>query len=442
MKQLFLFLMLFISMNLFSQINTYDISKYHIPDHNYRSLVFDFDLSGNGETSKKIKQNSSYKTNTEFDSRFNLGAEYNNSKYTYNKQRDFRIETNIKPSISSFIDNNNNDKITKFRNDFNLYFIYNNRTYYKNNRYFEIGGNTSNSYKFKNTDKNLDKYESHQFADNIFLYLRHGHGRVENVTNAWIAYRIYEDLDKRALLQDANSITHEDIDQLADLITIINTERFHDYRIHRLENYKALYNHMAAHTTNNDIEVLMSLNDMYHFAANYRVYNTRLSGSRFSYGIMPSLVFQKTIKTDIEPFENLHYGAHAEIKYENYKPINEKWQRDFLISILFGAKNLEADNITHDVTNKITYRLSYYPTSRTTISSNITILNNNKYTDDELKLAYASFKWNNLVSYYLSPRVSLGFSFAVNGQIDQNENYKDNKSIDYKFSSGIEYLIF
>jgi hypothetical protein len=288
-----------------------------------------------------------------------------------------------------------------------------------------------------------------------------GFGRIEDVTNAWNTISILRDFARLDIL-DHNPSDGEII-EIANVISKIKSSRFFDYRLRRIAELKVIDKILKANKLiNNDgIEYFASLIDMY-YVNRFR----RFAGSSFTFGLTPKYSIHKNFVGNEVLLK--FYGLGFNIEYKKDKPINLFWQFDtkyaLIVNYLHNSNSIT--NVKYSSINvypKVSASLSYYPSTRTQMNSNIEIryetliFNDSDFNFDNSNFV---FIWGNSVNYYLSPKVRLegllkfmyGTSYYSDytdlprsvGYLNPFTIYSNifNKGFGYRFNIKFNYSIF
>jgi hypothetical protein len=315
-----------------------------------------------------------------------------NLNYYRTVSTDKRIHTSVirfSPT-GNYTTYNQNDTSTKFHSlQYNVYWTYTDRFYRKNNWFWEWGTNLNHT-----LATNKSKYtvwnttNNNLLAENMFM-LGFGKGRIENVTDAQTALYILNDLEQQGLLNGHPS--PETSRQFAQLITTVNNKRVFDNRRRRIYEFTQIDSFLKASglISVNDIRYFTTINDNWVMAFN----PYRSSGSNWYIQLLPGGGIQKNngyYKADGVNNSNKQTSTYASLTpllgYENNKPLNLKWQRNFA-SILSFQKKWNSDEFRNmysgsesvskiDTWDWLTrlycrYGWGYFPNNRTAINAYI-----------------------------------------------------------------------
>ncbi|MDA3881010.1 MAG: hypothetical protein PF436_11535 [Prolixibacteraceae bacterium] len=294
---------------------------------------------------------------------------------------------------------------------------------------------------------------------NVSAYIGHGHGRIEYVEDAVEAIYILNELIESGYL--VRDLFENDIKQLADRITLLNNERYYDFRLFRKKTIKelaALLVHEGLIDENN-VDVYNTIAD-YHYYANMHV---RQSGQRLKYFLSPFLDKRNIMQNEYDRHDS-NTGISAAVSYVNFKSINVKWQRDFGINLSASKykgsseyiyKTRDNTKSEHDVmeyNGYVYYNIGYYPTTRSylNISSSIRsrFVSDDFQTETELessaRLSFGGY-------YYFSERLRFNANLNFNYYLTDYSKSKES-SINYitrernefyqNLSATLTYFIF
>lgn len=386
------------------QLDTFNLSKYVLPELKYNSL--NFSAIFNSDNSTSINYINKY----EGLSSINSGIYISNYSYSNSPKLQKRSNTffDLEGMFSSFEDKSFNEKGSSENLGIQLSIIDDYR-FYNNSKIFL--GLTVNS----NVNFYIQKYDNlNNFSDSKILKLNlevgflYGYGRVEDVSDAWKTIRILKDFSRLNILRK----TPGDIDiiDIANTIAEARSTRIFDSRLKRTSNLKEIDNKLKEKglVSNMDMIYFTSLYDMWSFFT-----QPRNAGNIFSVGLYPMYNYGNNYETD-KVLTDV-YGLGFKLKYESYKPINTFWQFDigYAINLDYVVSTeslfLAEEDKTIFIYPNVNASLSYFPTTRTAFNSSIDL---NYYypisiEDNNVDDSYIRVIWSNQVKYYLSPRMSL-----------------------------------
>jgi hypothetical protein len=389
-----------------AQNTSFKLSEYKNPNYLYQSLDFNFGLnSGLGGF-----KNTSFDTYSSNDFSFSTqgGAAYTRYLNTPKAQSDLQISFNAgvgsgnSNSKNTVYENNWNNNTKSFSHWEGLNIAGVKRFYNPKQSYLEVNGSLSLS-----NSGNSNTYESYlsdtisssedsggkRFSNAITGSLLIGKGRIEQVQDARLALYILDDLFK--LNREKRTITDDDVNALAQLITALKYTRYYDSRLQNIANIIAIDSLLQKNgiVSNPDAAYFTSLNDNWQYANN----PVRYSGHRFFTGLEAnfSYTYRNEYKVIIIP-DNLTDEATIKYKapglflvlgYTYEKPTSLKWQNSASVKGSIGIKQynqniiLRKDPTPETETELYTeawpsvklaaeYGFGYYPNSRTWMEFN------------------------------------------------------------------------
>jgi hypothetical protein len=471
MKKINLIALLLISMVVFSlkssvaQNTTFKLSDYKNPKYFYQTLNLDFGL-GNILSGQKFTgtDNSSAKNFN-----FNSYAGVIYSRYINSPKAQGDLSVNLNAGVGSFNSNSNysepynmESKNNSFSHDEDLNMAGLHRFYNQKQNFIEINGSLSlsNSYNSGN-EKNYtagtatsdQESKSKNFRNSIAGSFLIGKGRIEQVQDAQMAMYLLDDLYR--LNREKRSVSDQDVNNLAQLITRLKYKRFFDYRLRKIAEITAIDSLMQINgiISSVDAAYFTSLNDNWNYANNPRRDNGQrlYTGLEANFGYTYQNSYQRnTIPADLT-VENTNKhksaGLFMVLGYSYEKPTSRKWQNSSSIEGGFGIhQHNENRTFRYDPnpeTNTKLYTQSfpsaylsgnfgfgYYPTSRTWMTFNWRLncswdKNKEGQTKSELKDSendiFTTTGPQLNAYYFLSEKLRLSFSF--NGQF-RFDNYK------------------
>jgi len=449
-----------------AQNTTFKLSDYKNPDYFYQMLDLNFvlnnSLSGNKNT---VVYNYSGKS---FSFSSQAGGTYTRYINSLKAQGDLSI--NLNAGVGS---NNNNGsynsdsyktevKGNSFGHNESLNLAGLHRFYNQKQNFIEVNGSLSLSNMYNNssdqrfetdTASSLRENESKDFENSISGSFLIGKGRIEQVQDARMALYLLDDLF--VLNREKRSVSDEDVNDLAQLITRLKYKRFFDYRLRNIAEITAIDSFMQKKGIVNtaDAVYFTSLNDNWAYANN----PVRYSGHRLFTGLEANFGYtrhdetlQKILPDNISN-ENLAKqktaGLFMVLGYVYEKPTSLKWQNSATIKGSIGIRKHSENTISRispdpeseldfysDVVPALNlsadYGFGYYPSSRTWLIFNWwlssgwekqkTGLTKDEVTDSQ-NTFYASTGPKLQAYYYLSEKLRLSFSFQGQLQFENNK---------------------
>jgi hypothetical protein len=269
-----------------------------------------------------------------------------------------------------------------------------------------------------------------------------GKGRIEMAQDAQMALFILNDLKDQGLINqepDANTIN-----EFAKRITDINNRRIFDYRRKRIYELSQIESFLREKgiTGVTDIRHFTIINDNWALAYNPQ----RSSGSNWFFHIVPwaqlsnsKIISESSALNYTLKNKNQRLGISPELGYENYKPINLKWQRNFgsvfswahyryasSSKTAYGTVTTEDkfSSYENEARLRIYYSLDYYPNNRTRLNSSLNL--NSGYSPFKNSVAKNRISFNPFLyfstEYFLSYRTRLSAYFTFDYTYDRVKN--------------------
>lgn len=410
-------LCLIFSVSLFSQLETYDLSKYKLADYQFRSLntAFSFD----GATNSQIDQFDFNEKQSFYYFKPEIDLNYFQFKNTRKRQvfNAPRFGLGYHHGAKDNSDKRNWSFSTQFSQDYESKF------FNEKDQFLAIGADYDLSYysaQYFNFSGS-GKYES--FFTQIEIPFSAGIGRVENVTDAWQSVRILKDLKRFGFVK--SELGEEDIKAFADFINKRQQLRFFDSRLKRIEDLEELDAYLESTDLigEKNATYFAALYDMWLFGINAQ----RRAGNSFSVGLAPT--FNRIVDKDaIGGFDPRfrHAGLNSFLKYEYHKPVSLKLQFDLSAALNIGVQyDLEENQPSPQTLFRpdLILSLGYYPTSRTELTSSL----RTSYvsSDDDFRRNFygegLSIASDTQLNYYLSPQTRLS-GYLSFGFMDAERN--------------------
>lgn len=446
----------------------FDLKNYKTTDYERSSLDFYLNFYESTAKTQNDEETPDYVYSVASQ---NLRSQFNLKYSTINLSRDKLIESGamLSTSFNNYFSENDRSRyfpkytmekssnvssgLEFFRNVSNFYSPQFNKFWeYK----IDAKVNGNNFYLLQEKDTNRFESSQLQIPASISLYIGHGHGRIEFVEDAVEAIYILDELQKKGLT--IKEIGNDDIKQLADKITVLKKKRFFDNRFYQEEVMEEFVMFLTENkfVQNATVGLFNTVND-YHYMAGI---NQRLSGHKFAYGIAPSLLGNH-IYYNLDDLGKNSYalGANVTMSYENHKPIDVKWQKDFYTDLTFGLQNsksnIYSDNwlpykAPYSFNSSTNYTIGFYPDTRTYFGSTVYCnLNFNKLLNFEKKNSAPTYDtgFNFSGYYYLSEHLRLNGSFNINYNYDSDGRPSSNiENTGYQFAQSFNvsfnYYIF
>ena len=375
---------------LHAQLDTFDLTRYKLPDIKFRQLDLNLNLDGsnsfqNGKNDETLYKQSTLSSNNYLNIDY---RSYRNSERLQNEQV-FRI--GINPRYSNV---KSDSGIMFKRSDINSYIEFNsiNRIYYQNKFFFEPD---IHIYGSANWWKEDDKSEftlakSDIISTEIEIPLLIGHGRIEQIQDARLAVYIFEELLKAGRISKIPG--DEEIIEFSRLISKLKNERYFDYRIKKMEEIEKVDSFLQSKglITSPDARYFTIVNDNWDYAQG----PIRESGKRLSGGLIPeySYFYSNLETTYSDPTDTTGQkikrntlGIRMQGLYELEKPVNLHWQRSLSVKLSYGySRKINSDQNIEEPEYKsnidqlkleagINYGMGYYPNSRTDITGQVSL---------------------------------------------------------------------
>jgi hypothetical protein len=458
---------------LHAQLDTFDLSRYKMPDIKYRQLDFRLNLGGNNSLSKNESVNNSLKYST-FESSNDLNIEYRaykNSEYIQSEQN-FIIG-----SGSEFKkDKDDGEIIYKYSNisPF-LEFTSENRFYRQHQFFFETGFKVYGYGLWQKTD-DKDAYsvtKTDNISADIEVPLLIGKGRIEQIQDARLAIYILEELQKAGRI--ARLPDNQEIKEFSQLISTLKNERYFDYRIKKMEEIEKVDSFLQARgiITGADARYFTIVNDNWDFSQG----PVRESGKRLSGGLIPAYsytysnletTYPNLGDTSGQKYKTGSLGIRMQGQYKNEKPVNLHWQRSLSMKLSYGySRNMNSIQDLEESENKlhsdqlqldaaVQYGMGYYPNSRTDISGQVSCdfqhvnrLENEDRPNAESNGNIITPDFSLVMRYYISPQLRLTMNYHINYtynknnfRIDEDYMYFKSNQLQQIFNVGFVYSIF
>ncbi|NOU46340.1 MAG: hypothetical protein HOO86_04675 [Bacteroidales bacterium] len=447
----------------------FNLSDYKNPDYQYRSLDFNFGLSGNNMYNKQSfpdNYNSKYTRNS-FNG--NLDTRYfstKNSKF-YQGSQTYRLNYRTNGYNDKFVEEDSTHLESSgksFTQNLEIGANSANRFYNNKKRFVEVDLNFSGGFdnQLRRNEKDIEaypyKYEnrSNDYQVSASIPLLIGTGRIEQVQDARLAVYILDDLLKSDDLK--RTPEKDEIVALAEFITQTKNQRFFDSRLRKIAEITAIDSFLTVRNLKgqSDASYYTLLNDNWDFSNG----PVRSTGSRFSIGIAPQVYasfnelkesYHDTLNSPVViSYNNIDnsrmdsWGLDAMARYVYEKPINLTWQQTSTADLRYSLynsqsilKTYEKDVLTDE--NKVnvndpnvelflSHVYDYYPNSRTNIQMGASARFIQHWTDDqwnddpevnsqEINIHGGLSLYGN---YYFSPQ--LRFSMGVHGDYLYSKN--------------------
>ena len=445
-----------------AQDSSFQLKDYKYRTPGFKALSVNVSFSANATDSKADTLTQSKGRNLSlFPSHFSYSRIISTEKRVHNSFIDFT------PSLYSYFAeaNGNPTKSTNLR--YSFIWDRNDRFYKRNNWFFEIGNRLRHELSKTWGKDTLYINNNGMLRLENTVTLGFGKGRIERVQDAQMALYILNDLQQQGLLNA--TVSPEVAQNFAELITDINNKRVFDSRKKRIYELTRIESFLKSSGLINQIDIrhFTTINDNWTLANN----PWRFSGRNWYFRARPGVgLINNTYKLEQSSAATAsHYNQKFVTVspvwgYENYKPLNLKWQRDMRLDVSYYKTWNRADsktvfNGTEDKNATKTkewqaglfasYGIGYYPNTRTGINGSLSV--EAVYFKP---VAYDIYKNTKMVKpalnisadYFLSYRTSLSaqlnllyehrYVSLVNGKKFENHFFNSG------FSFGLSHIIF
>lgn len=456
-----------------AQLQTFDLALYKNPFYKRSQLDFTLNLNGSTYWNENKTLGNSLKNSSS-----GIGGQFYGTFFqTLNSetvQRTRQISFTESPSFAKYENDDLNTSYTGHNNQNYLDFSVNtaDRFYKSNLTFFELDINADashnasySSYNLYNTITdtlfNSNTFNNKHFNTNGSIGLRYGKGRIESVEDARLAVYILDDLQKHNRL--AHAPTSEEILEFAKVITKIKNKRFFDARLRKIEEITVIDSFLTASNLSSakDAAYFTTVNDNWDNAAG----PARSAGFRYSVGISPNFLWNKTIYTGQPNDESHIMGVSGDLRFDYSKPINLYWQLDGGLDLKYSfLKAVNADTTStkgnvNQFGSILSGKLGYYPNSRSYYSASLglqyikaysKLLNPpfNTSAKGDFQSFFPTFTLNGY--YYISQQLRFQFSYTINYFNSKSHdsydmilnNYPDYKNFSQNFSVTLTYSFF
>jgi hypothetical protein len=451
-SKILLFPVLFFAITSFSQDSSFQLKDYKYRTPGFRALSIGINFSGNASSSKTEGL-----TGNSARSFYLMPSRLHYSRLISTEKRTHTSYINLAPYGQSYY-TETNGKAAKSKNfSYDFHWDRNDRFYKNNQWFFEIGNRLSNSL---GTNRHRDtafnsKNNNLEIEDKVTLGF--GKGRIEIVQDAQMALYILNDLEKEGLL---NGPVAADVAlNLAKLITEINNQRIFDSRKKRIYELTRIESFLRSSglADKTDIRHFTIINDNWALAFN----PYRLSGANWFVRFIPSAGFSKNTsqseqiadKTNTRS-EQKFLAVSPVIGYENYKPINLKWQRNMGINLSYqslwhnieGRSTFNGNSFFSEIDSHESqmrwysfYGIGYFPNNRTLLNANLVVeAVHIKYDNNPLKKSTViKPSLNFSTDYFISYKTRLSAYWNLQYDLFNNKTVMDTDSKGHYFSTSL-----
>lgn len=416
-KSLILFGLLLTTCFLFGQTESYDISNYLLSDFERKTLSINpqFGLDYNNTA-----QNDEYSSG-----HFGLGAYGTSTNNSRKKQSVLSYNAN---TYYSFFSKDHPDTSNKSSSNKSAEINTETRLFFKPKRYFEAGG----GFGFRHNNSAIRDAENRKSTTiSGRLSPKLGFGRIENISDAWHAVTIIEELQKAGCIKE--QLTHEEITALADEIRRLKNNRNVDFRLENIYEFEQLAKYMVGEgiASADEYRFFAILEDAYSFED----FALRQQGQAFTIGLEATGRYS----TDSYYDGSITSASYVlELGYENNKAISNDLQFDQSYE-LSGGLRTENSNLEdkHFVELNTQHSIGYYLSRRTNfklpIRANITRVENQSsyFVGLEPQL-----------NYYFSPQLRFTATGYVNLYESNYDGTRQSRQQIANISAGFNYFIY
>jgi hypothetical protein len=239
------------------------------------------------------------------------------------------------------------------------------RKFNTRNHFFEWGYRLNSSY---------TGYKKVQFPDedrkilytNISVPLKIGKGRIQPISDVFLAKFIADELVSTGII--SRQMTQSELFSFANEIAILQNKRVFDsrrYRVYVQENLSKWLENNFKTDKERTIELVNIITDNWLNA----FLTNRLSGKSFSFGVTPSIQFNRDLEDGT--YRSIELATSGEVEYKNELPLSQFFQRSINISgglTALDRRYMENKGKFFEPYFDASYRLGYYPNSRTNLS--------------------------------------------------------------------------
>lgn len=281
---------------------------------------------------------------------------------------------------------------------------------------------------FGQVDRDLVEDWTSSIRNNTGVDLAIGYGRAYDITTAWTATSIFNDLEGYGVAVDRSYAK-----ELADLIRTQSRTRIFDNRLMAIQNRTELFSFLD----NNNIAALTPLTAaLIDDTFGNETFRGRQSGYRIAGGIRPDINFF-TSRTELDESNSTDFSLLPFVTFDYYIPINEDWQFD--LETRFQFLSLVGDELDKNTVANVAASLAWIPTRRvrSTVSAFFTNTDNvnENFTDfTSVSLGYA-------LRYYFNPRLTLDFNASISNIWTNSAIFGGDSTFGNRITLGFNYAI-
>ena len=239
------------------------------------------------------------------------------------------------------------------------------RKFNTRNHFFEWGNRLNSSYTGYKKAQFPDEDRKILYTD-ISVPLKIGKGRIQPISDVFLAKFIADELVSTGII--SRQMTQSELFSFANEIVILQNKRVFDsrrYRVYVQENLSKWLETNFQTDKERTIELVNIITDNWLNA----FLTNRLSGKSFSFGVTPSIQFNRDL--EVGTYRSIELATSGEVEYKNELPLSQFFQRSINISgglTALDRRYMENKGKFFEPYFDASYRLGYYPNSRTNLS--------------------------------------------------------------------------
>lgn len=353
---LIIFLCVLVQSSLMAQSDSILYRTYEYPNVYRKALQLEPGLSGSYNNFKA--QNES---DPEISSSFDQDLRLSFSTF----RNDEKTQGESYGSFSNFYSTRKSDETKEV--NYGFYMNMNNlqRKFNARNHFFEWGYRLNSSYTGIKSSQLPDENRQNLYTT-IRMPLKIGKGRIQPISDVFLAKFIADELVSSGII--SRQMTQSELFSFANEIAILQNKRVFDsrrYRVYVQENLTKWLKDNFQTDTERTIELVNIITDNWLNA----FLTNRLSGKSFSFGVTPSIQFNRDLEDGT--YRSIELATSGEVEYKNELPLSQFFQRSINISgglTAIQRKYNENKGKFFEPYFDASYRLGYYPNSRTNLS--------------------------------------------------------------------------
>lgn len=342
-----------IQSSIFAQTDSILYRTYEYPNVYRRALQLEPGLSGSYNNFKD--QNDS---ESEISASFNQDLQLSYSIFKNNE----KTQGESYGSFSNSYSKSKSDETKEV--NYGFYMNMNNlqRKFNTRNHFFEWGYRLNSSYMGYKKAQFPDKDRKILYTD-ISVPLKIGKGRIQPISDVFLAKFIADELVSTGII--SRQMTQSELFSFANEIAILQNKRVFDsrrYRVYVQENLSKWLETNFQTDKERTIELVNIITDNWLNA----FLTNRLSGKSFSFGVTPSIQFNRDL--EVGTYRSIELATSGEVEYKNELPLSQFFQRSINISgglTALDRRYMENKGKFLEPFLNASYTLGYYPNSRT-----------------------------------------------------------------------------